>query len=92
MIEADRYIASRLQRFARDIGLGETLGGASQRRRVDQLLMRLEPGHMGVAEHREPRRREPRRQRGRARDILARLMGQTVHQIEIQRLDAAAAQ
>jgi hypothetical protein len=56
--------------------------------RVDQLLMRLEPRHMRIAEQGDARRRKRGRQFGAADHVADGLPRQAVHEIDIDGGDA----
>ena len=92
MIEADRAIAPRHQVSAGRLGLSEAFGRPRQRRLVDHLLVRLQPGHMGIAEQGEPVGPEPDRSLHGINDAAARLTGEAVHQVEVDRRDTGIAQ
>ncbi len=87
VIEANRLIAKRQQSVVRGLGLCESLGSGGQVARVDQALMRLEPGHMRIAEHRDAARLQPVGQHDGALDVRDRLPGQAIHQVEIDPRD-----
>src|SRR5215471_557374 len=84
MIEADWDVAARDKNSGGNTRLVEPLGGARQLASVDQALMWLEPGHMGVPKQGQPMRA----QRGGALctvlDIRHRLTGKSIHQIDVE--------
>lgn len=54
MVDADRLVAGRSQRRRRGLGHGDALGRAGQGGILDLALALGDPGHMGVAEERDP--------------------------------------
>ena len=68
MIEADRHVTGVAEPGGRGLELGRTLRRPRQRALVDQTLMALHPGHMRVAEQRNPRGAQPQRRLDRLQD------------------------
>src|SRR5581483_5004696 len=92
MVEADPAITGAgdyLRRVAREI---EAQSGIGQGRLVDQPLVLLQPGHMGIAENREALRLQRQSKLDRVRDARASLSWQAVNQVEVDAKDAGAAE
>ena len=92
MVEADGDIASVRQGLARGRGLAQTLGRAGQGGGVDQRLPLGEPGRMGVAENGQPARGERGCEFGGVDHVFLGLVGQAIHQVEIDGAEARDAQ
>ena len=92
MIEPDRLVAESPEAVAGMLELGPARHGVRKSCFVDQLLMSLHPGHMGVTEQRQPIRLQAGRRIHRSPDAAQVLMRQAVHQIDIDRLDPGLSQ
>ena len=92
MIEAHRHMPRLGQAFVRGPGHLEPCLRGGQSGVVDPALARDQVRHVGIAEHREPL--GPHRQRSVERfgQVLGSLAGEAIHQVEVDRADAAGAQ
>src|ERR1700677_2607675 len=88
MIEADLDVAVSLQRLGGSAHLRHPLASIWKRVLVDQPLMRLEPGDMGITEQSEARGRERRRELGAADHVANGLARKPEHQVDIDVRDA----
>ena len=88
MIEADWPVTELHQGFVRGFRLRQPLRRGWQVGVGDLFLLRAEPGHVRVAEHGDALRPERMRQRHGALDVVGGLLGQAVHQIDVDAVDA----
>jgi hypothetical protein len=92
VIEPDVPIARADEHVRGGAALGKSLVAAGQRLFRNEFLVTLHPRHVGVAEQRDPVGSERERALGRVDDGGHGLIGQPVHQIEIDMDDAGLTQ
>ena len=83
VVEADCGKTLLLEHLMSQQRLREASMRVRQQRVVDHALARQHPGHVRVAEHRHTGGCKQPRPRKRACDVIQRLAGQSVHEVEI---------
>ncbi|GAA0568095.1 hypothetical protein GCM10009416_02660 [Craurococcus roseus] len=92
VVEADGLVTGGAQRLLRGLRLFEAPERVGQGGPVDRALVGLHPWHMGVAEDRDPVGTLLGGEARAGRDMVGRLAGQAVHQIEVDPRDTGGAQ